>query len=53
MNLKQIQRLTGHSNTKQTERSVHPTDDGLLAAAEHAAQGDRTAIVLRKLRGVG
>ena len=36
--LTKIARLMGHSNTKQTERYVHPTDDGLLAATEIAAR---------------
>jgi integrase len=53
VNLKKIARLMGHSNTKQTERYVHPTDDGLLAATEHAARGDRTTIVPQRLREVG
>jgi integrase len=53
VNLKKIQRLMGHSNTKQTERYVHPTDDGLLAAREHAAKSDRTTIVPQRLREVG
>jgi integrase len=53
VNLKKIARLMGHSNTKQTERYVHPTDDGLLAATEHAAQGGRTTIVPQMLREVG
>ena len=29
VNLKKIARLMGHSNTKRTERYVHPTGDGL------------------------
>jgi integrase len=45
VNLKKIARLMGHSNTKQTERYVHPDDDGLLAATEVAAQHKRTRIV--------
>lgn len=53
VNLKKIARLMGHSNTKQTERYVHPTDDGLLAATEHAARAGRTRIVPRGLRRVG
>jgi hypothetical protein len=35
----------GHSNTKQTERYVHPTDDGLQAATEIAARPGRPKIV--------
>ena len=53
VNLKKISRLMGHSNTKQTERYVHPTDDGLLAATEHAAQGGRTTIVPHRLKEAG
>jgi integrase len=53
VNLKKIARLMGHSNTKQTERYVHPTDDGLLAATEHAARCSRAAIVPQRLREVG
>jgi integrase len=53
VNLKKIARLMGHSNTKQTERYVHPTDDGLLVATEHAARGDRTTIVPQRLKEVG
>lgn len=53
VNLKKIARLMGHSNTKQTERYVHPTDDGLLAATERAAQGGRATIVPQRLREVG
>ena len=52
-NLKKIARLMGHSNTRQTERYVHPTDDGLLAATEHAARGGRATIVPQRLREVG
>jgi integrase len=50
LNLKKIARLMGHSNTKQTERYVHPTDEGLLAATEIAAQPHRSRIVPRRLR---
>lgn len=50
VNLKKIARLMGHSNTKQTERYVHPTDDGLLAATEHAARPRRSRIVPQRLR---
>jgi integrase len=52
VNLKKIARLMGHSNTKQTERSVHPTDAGLLAATEVAASPRRTTIVPQRLREV-
>lgn len=53
VNLKKIARLMGHSNTKQTERYIHPTDDGPLATTEIAAQTRRTTIVPQKLRQVG
>ena len=53
VNLKKIARLMGPSNTKQTERYVHPTDDGLLAATEYAAQGGRTTIVPQRLKEAG
>lgn len=53
VNLKKIARLMGHSNTKQTERYVHPTDEGLLAATERAAQGGRATIVPQRFREVG
>ena len=53
VNLKKIARLMGHATTKQTERYVHPTDEGLLAATERAAQGGRATIVPQKLREVG
>ncbi len=53
VNLKKISRLMGHSKTRQTERYVHPTDDGLLIATEHAATQRRTTIVPHKLRQVG
>jgi integrase len=36
VNLKKIARLMGHSNTKQTERYVHPDDEGLLVATSAA-----------------
>ncbi|HYH85830.1 MAG TPA: site-specific integrase [Pyrinomonadaceae bacterium] len=52
VNLKKIARLMGHSNTKQTERYVHPTDDGLLAATSVAAQPIRARIVPVRLREV-
>jgi integrase len=39
VNLKKIARLTGRPNTKQTERYVHPTDDGLLQATAVAGRG--------------
>ena len=52
VNLKKIARLMGHSNTKMTERYVHPDEDSLLAAAEITARpGSR--IVPRRLRVVG
>ncbi len=38
MNLKKIARLMGHSNTKQTERYVHPDNAGLVVATSVAAQ---------------
>jgi integrase len=44
VNLKKIARRMGHSNTKQTERYVHPDDEGLLVATSVAAQ-NRTRIV--------
>jgi hypothetical protein len=53
VNLKKIARLMGHSNTKPTERYVHPTDEGLLAATEIAARGSRSKIVPRRLRRAG
>ena len=56
VNLKKIARLMGHSRTQQTERYVHPTDDGLLAATEVAARhtpGERSRIVPEGLRRVG
>ncbi len=56
VNLKKISRLMGHSNTRQTERYVHPTDDGLLAATEVAAQKPAeksTRIVPVRLREAG
>jgi integrase len=53
VNLKKIARLMGHSNTKQTERYVRPTDEGLLAATEIAAQGSRSRIVPRRFRKAG
>ena len=53
VNLKKIARLMGHSNTQQTERYVHPTDAGLLAATEVAAQPSSTRIVPAKLREAG
>ena len=52
VNLKKIARLMGHSDTKMTERYVHPDEDSLLAAAELAARpGSR--IVPQHLRAVG
>lgn len=52
VNLKKIARLMGHSNTKQTERYVHPTDDGLLQATSVAEQPNRATIVPQRLRSV-
>ncbi len=52
VNLKKISRLMGHSNTKQTERYVHPTDDGLLQATSVAEQPNRATIVPQQLREV-
>ena len=43
--LMKIARLMGHSNARQTERYVHPTDDGLQAATDVAASTNRTGIV--------
>jgi integrase len=45
VNLKKIARLMGHSNTKQTERYVHPDDEGLLAATAIATRAQSTRIV--------
>jgi hypothetical protein len=50
INLKKIARLMGLSNTKQTERYVHPDDKGLLKATEVASRGGRTRIVPERLR---
>lgn len=51
VNLKKIARLMGHSDTKMTERYVHPDEDSLLAATEIAARpGSR--IVPQRLRVV-
>jgi integrase len=52
VNLKKIARLMGHSNTKQTERYVHPTDDGLLQATAVAERSESSRNVPRKLREV-
>jgi integrase len=52
VNLKKIARLMGHSNTKQTERYVHPTDDGLLQATTIAERPGSSRIVPRRLREV-
>jgi integrase len=38
VNLKKIARLMGHSRTRQTERYVHPDDEGLLQATVVAAR---------------
>jgi integrase len=51
--LTKIARLMGHSNTKQTERYVHPTDDGLLAATEIATRPSSTRIVPVRLVKAG
>lgn len=53
VNLKKIARFMGHSNTERTERHIHPTADGLLAATGIATQVRRTGIVPEKLRRVG
>jgi integrase len=53
VNLKKIARLMGHSRTQQTERYVHPTDDGLLAATELAVRARRTTIVPARLKRAG
>ena len=53
VNLKKIARLMGHSNTKQMERYVHPTDEVLLAATEYAARGSRSRIVPQRLKEAG
>jgi integrase len=45
VNLKKIARLMGHSTTSQTERYVHPDDDGLLAATTIATRANRPRIV--------
>lgn len=52
VNLKKIARLMGHSDTKMTERYVHPDEDSLLAATEIAAR-PRSRIVPQRLRVVG
>ena len=52
VNLKKIAWLMGHSKTKQTERYVHPDDEGLLKATEVASRGGRTRIVPERLRQV-
>jgi integrase len=52
VNLKKIARLMGHSDTKQTERYVHPTDDGLLQATSVAERGESSRNVPRRLREV-
>ena len=53
VNLKKIARLMEHSNTKQTERYVHPTDDGLLAATESPRSRAVPQSFPRRLREVG
>ena len=52
VNLKKIARLMGHSNTKQTERYVHPTDDGLLQATTVAERRESSRNVPQRLREV-
>ncbi len=52
VNLKKIGRLMGHSDTKMTERYVHPDEASLLAAAEIAARPS-SRIVPQRLRAVG
>lgn len=52
VNLKKIARLMGHSNTKQTERYVHPTDDGLLQATAVAERAESSRNVPRRLKEV-
>lgn len=52
VNLKKIARLMGHSTTKQTERYVHPTDDGLLQATTVAERGESSRNVPQRLREV-
>jgi integrase len=52
VNLKKISRLMGHSDTKMTERYVHPDEDSLLAAAGIAARPS-SRIVPHRLRVVG
>jgi hypothetical protein len=51
--LKKVARLMGHSNTKQTERYVHPTDEGLLQATAVVEAPNRTRIVPQRLKSVG
>lgn len=52
VNLKKTARLMGHSNAEQTERYVHPTDDGLLQATAVAERGEGSRIIPRRLREV-
>ncbi|HEX8502628.1 MAG TPA: site-specific integrase [Pyrinomonadaceae bacterium] len=52
VNLKKIARLMGHSNTKQTERYVHPTDDGLLQATTVAERPESSRNVPRRLKAI-
>lgn len=52
VNLKKIARLMGHSTTKQTERYVHPTDDGLLQATTVAERRESSRNVPQRLREV-
>lgn len=52
VNLKKIARLMGHSNNKQTERYVHPDDDGLLKATTVASTSEPARILPGRLRKV-
>ena len=51
VNMQKIAMLMGHANTRQTERYVHPDDQGLLSATEIASKG-RTRIVPGRLKAV-
>ena len=50
VNLKKIARLMGHSNTRQTGRYAHPTDDGLLQATAVAERAESSRIAPRRLQ---
>jgi hypothetical protein len=52
VNLKKIARLMGRSDTKQTERYVHPTDDGVLQAMAVAERPESSRNVPGRLREV-